>query len=65
MNSAIRTTHVHALNLAPLSQLPAFTSLGSIGGPHLSDKIIHYITRSAEVQILPVSSKSCGRKKAA
>lgn len=48
MNSAIKTTNVHALNLAPLSQLPSFTSLSSTGGPHLSDKIIHYITRSAK-----------------
>lgn len=62
MNSAIKTTDAHTLNLAPLSQLPSFTSLGSIGHPHLSNNIIQVVQK---VQILPVSSKSCGREKAA
>lgn len=65
MKFSIKTTTVHTLNSAPLSQLPSFTSLGSIGSPHLSDKIVHYITRNAEVQILQASSNSWGMEKEA
>lgn len=38
----------HTLTSASFWQLPSFTVLGAAGGPHLPDKIIHYIARSAK-----------------
>lgn len=43
MNSVIKVTNIHTLDLAP-----SFTSLGSIGYPQLSDKIIYYLRETTK-----------------